>query len=328
MRHHKNRFFITALAAAMMLSFTACDGNYEPGEGMTTYIDTGGYNGPNLSDYVNEGLDEAKENGQYTDTDYSSILADGSTTSPSQDNSNSDSSTGTVTFGSENSDNFGHDWTNSDIPGHSMSDDELNDLMEYLAAQEYTGEPYIYVQDNEPYFADEDFSYTDAFEFYSELDNLGRVQYAYASLDESLMPADDEERGDISSIKPTGWVQAKYEGIGNGDWLYNRCHLIAWALAGENDNERNLMTGTRYFNVEGMLPFETQVMAYIDENPDNHVLYRSTPVYAEDDLLAKGLLLEAYSIEDNGELSFCIYLFNVQPGIDINYKTGESQKIM
>lgn len=146
-------------------------------------------------------------------------------------------------------------------------------------------------------------------------------------MNKSLIPPYKEEREDISSIKPTGWVQEKYDSIGNGGWLYNRCHLIAWSLAGENDNERNLMTGTRYFNVEGMLPFETQVLDYIDDNPENHILYRATPIYEDEGLLAKGLLLEAYSIEDDGKLSFCVYLFNVQPGIDIDYQTGNNKLI-
>lgn len=196
--------------------------------------------------------------------------------------------------------------------------------LEYLADLEYGGRPYTVINDNVPYFTNEDLILTDAFESYSSLDVLGRAQQAFASLDESLMPAEGEERGDISSIKPAGWQQAEYGFIGGG-WLYNRCHLIAWALAGENDNEKNLMTGTRYFNVEGMLPFEMQVLEYVDKNPDNHVLYRATPVYDGDGLLAKGLLLEAHSIEDGGELEFCAFLYNVQPGVAIDYRTGKNR---
>ena len=199
----------------------------------------------------------------------------------------------------------------------------FDDIMEYLTELEYEGDPYVYINDDIPYFTDKDLKLTYAFEEYSNLDDLGRTGQAFASLNESLMPK-GEERGDISSVKPTGWVQNKYDSISDGGWLYNRCHLIAWSLAGENDNKLNLMTGTRYFNVEGMLPFEMQALEYIGENPDNHLLYRATPVYDDDDLLAKGLLLEAYSIEDEGELQFCVFLFNVQPGISIDYSTGDN----
>ena len=135
-----------------------------------------------------------------------------------------------------------------------------------------------------------------------------------------------EERGTIGNIKPSGWNQAKYEGVidSKPPYLYNRCHLIAYCLTAENANEKNLITGTRYMNVEGMLPFEEQVAKYLDQN-DNHVLYRVTPVFDGDNLVASGVLLEAYSVEDNGEgVCFCVYCYNVQPGIEIDYKTGES----
>ena len=139
------------------------------------------------------------------------------------------------------------------------------------------------------------------------------------------MPADDEEREDITSIKPTGWRQKKYENIIEGGYLYNRCHLIGWQLTGENDNEQNLITGTRYMNIEGMLPFENKVANYIKENSKNHVLYRVTPIFEGDNLLASGVQMEAYSIEDDGVgICFNIYAYNVQPGINIDYKTGES----
>lgn len=263
--------------------------------------------GPSLADYVNAGLKEAEEKGIYKETDYSSIRTDGSSAGPKQDISGSKQNN-VSDIGSE----------------YDISKDM--ELIEYLTQLEYEGEPFVYVNDNIPYFTDEELSQTSAFEFYSELDEFGRTQYAYASIDETLMPAEDEERGDISSVKPTGWIQKKYDGIGNDDWLYNRCHLIAWSLAGENDNECNLMTGTRYFNVEGMLPFEMQALDYVDDNPKNHLLYRATPVYDEDDMLAKGLLLESYSIEDEGELQFCVFIFNVQPDISICYSTGDSKK--
>ena len=137
------------------------------------------------------------------------------------------------------------------------------------------------------------------------------------------MPKDGEERESISNVKPTGWKQAKYD----GEYLYNRCHLIGYQLSNENANEKNLITGTRYFNVEGMLPFENQVADYLHQNPQNHVLYRITPVFEGNNMLAKGVEMEAYSIEDKGEgICFHVFVYNVQPGIEIDYATGESIK--
>lgn len=310
MKRLKSRFLALSAAVLMLFSLTGCEDytsweeNRTQGDQSVTYIDTSGWErqeGSSLADYVNQGLKEADENGFYHETDYSSIRTD----------------------------NFGQSEQNNNheqATGQEQQTLTRLAMIDKLAEKEYDGKPYIEVNNNVPYFAEEDFNYTDAFEYYSDLDSLGRTQYAFALLDETLMPPDGEERGDISSVKPTGWVQAKYDSIGNGGWIYNRCHLIAWALAGENDNKKNLMTGTRYFNVEGMLSFEIRALDYLDDNPGNHLLYRATPVYEEDGLLAKGLLLEAYSIEDDGELSFCVFIFNVQPGIIIDYQTGESRK--
>ena len=162
------------------------------------------------------------------------------------------------------------------------------------------------------------------FELYSPLDELGRCQSAFANICTDTLPT--EPRGDISSVYPTGWEQEKYEGVDQG-WLYNRCHLIAYSLAGENANECNLITGTRYLNTEGMWPVEETVLNYVRENPDNHVLYRITPVFEGDNLLASGVLMEAYSVEDNGSgVQFCVYCYNVQPDVTIDYATGESFK--
>lgn len=187
----------------------------------------------------------------------------------------------------------------------------------------YSGQPYVEVNDNKPFFEDEDIG-TISFEQYSNLDSLGRCGVAYANVNRALMPT--EERGKIGNIKPTGWVQEKYEGIVNSNppYLYNRCHLIAYCLTAENANEKNLITGTRYMNVEGMLPFEEQVAKYLDQN-NNHVLYRVTPIFKDNNLLASGVLMEAYSVEDNGAgVCFCVYCYNVQPGIEIDYRTGKS----
>lgn len=188
-------------------------------------------------------------------------------------------------------------------------------------AAPYADRPYVAVNDNIPYFSESDLT-TESFEAYSDLDDLGRCGTAYANICTDLMPA--EERGEIGRIKPSGWHTVKYHGIIDGNYLYNRCHLIGYQLAGENANEQNLITGTRYLNVEGMLPFEDQVADYV-KTTGNHVLYRVTPIFEGENLVASGVLMEAESVEDQGAgLQFCVYVYNVQPGIAINYLTGES----
>ena len=185
---------------------------------------------------------------------------------------------------------------------------------------EYEGNPYIEIENNIPNFTEEDYK-TESFENYAELDSLGRCGVAFANLSKETMPKEGDERGDISSVIPTGWVQQKY----NGEYLYNRCHLIGYQLSNEDANPQNLITGTRYFNVTGMLPFENEVANYIEENEDNHVLYRVTPNFEGNNLLASGVQIEAYSIEDKGQgICFHVYIYNVQPGVTIDYATGES----
>lgn len=186
---------------------------------------------------------------------------------------------------------------------------------------EYSSEPYVEINKNIPYFDEEDYT-TEAFEKYSEWDSLGRSGVAFANICKETMPKDTEERGDIGSIDNlSGWVQKEYD----GSYLYNRCHLIGWQLSAENANKENLITGTRYLNVEGMLYFENLVADYIKANDNNHVLYRVTPIYENDNKLASGVQMEAWSVEDNGKgLHFNVYCYNVQPGIVIDYKTGES----
>lgn len=185
----------------------------------------------------------------------------------------------------------------------------------------YTGNPYTIVNDNEPEFDESDFT-TEAFETYSDLDNLGRCGVAYANICKELMPT--EKRGKIGMIKPSGWHTVKYPKIVKDRYLYNRCHLIGFQLAGENANEKNLITGTRYLNVDGMLPFEDEVAAYVKET-GNHVLYRVTPVFDGDNLVASGVQMEAESVEDSGEgVKFNVYCYNIQPGIGIDYTTGDS----
>lgn len=187
---------------------------------------------------------------------------------------------------------------------------------------EYSGQIYVKINNGKPYFTEEDYI-TESFEKYSDLDEKGRCRVAYANICKEIMPPDGDQRGDISSIKPTGWVQRKY----NGEYLYNRCHLIGHQLSDEDANELNLITGTRYFNVNGMLPFENKVADYIEKHKNNHVLYRVTPIFKGNNKLASGVEIEAYSVEDRGkEICFNVYVYNVQPGITINYETGESEE--
>lgn len=188
---------------------------------------------------------------------------------------------------------------------------------------EYSGEPYIPVNRNVPDI-ELPKSYSEgveSFELYADLDGLGRCGTAYACIGTDIMPT--TARGEIGQVKPTGWHTVKYDGV-DGKYLYNRCHLIGYQLTGENANPQNLITGTRYFNTIGMLPFEDEVADYIRET-GNHVLYRVTPYFENSDLVAKGVLMEALSVEDAGDgISFCVYVYNVQPGITIDYGTGDS----
>lgn len=223
--------------------------------------------------------------------------------------------------------------------GDSFSGTASVGTQNYLASIDYEDEePATILNDNVPCFTEEELEFakniavnsnvidnTKAYSSFSDLDGLGRVGMAYAVLNKATMPSDDVIRGDISTVYPTGWKQTQYSWIDNGGWLYNRCHLIAWSLTGEDDNKKNLMTGTRYFNVEGMLPYEIEILQYLNQNPERHVLYRATPVFSGSELIARGLLLEAWSIEDEGTLSFCVYVHNVEPGVDINYWTGASK---
>lgn len=185
----------------------------------------------------------------------------------------------------------------------------------------YSEDGYVVINDNIPDFTEADFT-TEAFESYSDLDYLGRCGVAYANLGQELMPTED--RGNIGHVYPSGWHSVQYDNVEGGS-LYNRSHLIGFQLAGENDNECNLITGTRYMNASVMLPFENMLADYIHET-NNHVLYRVTPVYEGDNLVASGVQMEAMSVEDNGEgICFNVYIYNVQPGIEIDYATGESR---
>lgn len=183
--------------------------------------------------------------------------------------------------------------------------------------------PYVIINNNEPNFPEEDFN-SNSFEKYSELDSLGRCGVAYANVSKETMPT--EARGEISKVKPTGWHTVKYDCV-EGKYLYNRCHLIGYQLTAENANKQNLITGTRYLNVDGMLPFENQVAEYVKQE-NGHVLYRVIPIFEGNNLVPNGVQMEAESVEDKGEkVKFNVYAYNVQPNIKIDYLTGNSELI-
>lgn len=206
-----------------------------------------------------------------------------------------------------------------DGKGSDSATQSLDNLMDHAA---YNGEPYVELNDNVPNFTTREKNNTKAFENYHRLDALGRCGTAYANICKELMPT--EKRGVIGMVKPSGWHTVKYDVV-DGKYLYNRCHLIGFQLAGENANKKNLITGTRYLNVDGMLPFEDEVADYVKDT-DHHVLYRVTPVFKGDNLVAEGVEMEAYSVEDKGKgICFHVFVYNVQPGVTIDYATGESR---
>ncbi len=191
------------------------------------------------------------------------------------------------------------------------------------ALPKYTGEPYTVLNGNNPYMTIADAQRGD-FETYAELDSLGRCGVAYANVSPAIMPT--EKRGPIGMVKPSGWHTVRYDDLVEGKYLYNRCHLIAYQLAGENANKKNLITGTRYLNNVAMLPFENAVASYVKKT-GNHVLYRATPVFVANELVARGVVIEALSVEDNGDgIRLNVFCHNVQPGVEINYATGESKR--
>lgn len=207
---------------------------------------------------------------------------------------------------------------NTELSGEKDTGSPEQSSFDLSQVPAYSGEPYVVVNNNIPFFKDSDLT-TEVFEKYSDLDSLGRCGAAYANVCQEIMPT--EKRGAIGMVKPTGWQTVKYDWV-DGKYLYNRCHLIGYQLSGENANEKNLITGTRYLNVDGMLPFENLVADYVHET-DHHVLYRVTPVFENSNLVASGVLMEAQSVEDDDVL-FCVYCYNVQPKVTIDYATGES----
>ena len=208
-----------------------------------------------------------------------------------------------------------------DITAQSASDYVNYDLSNI---PDYDGKAYVELNGNVPEFSESEKTYSESFEEYGKLDSLGRCTYAVSCIGKDLMPT--EKRGSIGSVKPSGWHISKYDFV-DGKYLYNRCHLIGYQLTAENANERNLITGTRYLNVEGMLPFENDVADYI-EITNNHVYYKVTPIFEGNNLVANGVQMQAYSVEDNWQgISFNVYCYNVQPGVAIDYATGDNQAV-
>ena len=222
---------------------------------------------------------------------------------------------------------FIYGYINQNVDNFNTESIQQETIIDIEEIPEYSSNPYVEINNNIPDFKEEDYT-LEPFENYSEYDKLGRSGVAFANICKEIMPKEGEERGEIGNIKDlSGWVQKRYDNLIKDKYLYNRCHLIGWQLAGENANKKNLITGTRYLNTEGMLPFENEVAEYLNNNENNHVLYRVTPIFEGDNLLASGVQMEAWSVEDSGKgIHFNVYCYNVQPGIVIDYATGESHE--
>ena len=260
----------------------------------------------NIDSSYSETTDNSSDKKTSSEKDTSSSFNSSDTTS------NASSSTNTSTSSNSNTSNKNP----SVVVNGSASAVKLSSI------PAYSGSAFVYVNNNQPNFSADELT-TVAYESYSSLDSLNRCGVAIASCGTEIMPKEDEKRGSISNVYPSGWEQAKYDGI-SGGYLWNRCHLIGWQLSAENANRKNLITGTRYMNINGMLTFENMVADYIKET-GNHVAYRVTPIFDGNNLVCSGVQMEAYSIEDNGDgICFNVYCYNVQPGININYATGES----
>lgn len=274
------------LSLAMLLSFAGCDlDNYDYSDGSTSTPSTT--------------ISNTKDD--------TSNTTDTTSQEESKPTTNSSTQTSTTSEKPNNSQSVGTGTTKAVDPSTLPA---------------YSGTAYTIVNNNQPNFSAAELT-TKGYEKYSSLDSLGRCGVALASCGKEIMPGANEERGSISSIKPTGWVQKSYSGV-SGGYLWNRCHLIGWQLSAENANRKNLITGTRYMNINGMLPFENMVADYIKET-GNHVAYRITPIFEGENLVCSGVQMEAYSVEDDGDgICFNVYCYNVQPGITINYSNGDS----
>ena len=263
-------------------------------------------------------MSETSDNPDSGGSSYSETLSDTSDTSSTTDNTTN----GTSSTDDASSVTTEDSTTSSTTSKPSSVGNGTATPVDLSSIPAYSGNAFVTINNNKPSFSSAELT-TKGYEKYSPLDSLNRCGVAIASCGKEIMPGANEERGSISSIKPSGWNQAKYDGI-SGGWLWNRCHLIGWQLSAENANRENLITGTRYMNISGMLPFENMVADYIRET-GNHVAYRITPIYKGNNLVCSGVQMEAYSIEDSGEgIEFNVYCYNVQPGININYADGSS----
>ena len=306
---YRSRLALIALLLALSTLFTSC--NLLGGSDVTSTQETTLADAPSTesspSDTPSNSDDsEQKDIGHYTDEPSEPTETEPSETEPSETELSETEPSETEPSETEPSET-------------EPSETEPSDGFDYADVPAFSNQSFAEINSNVPCFTQSDYT-TKSYERYSPLDVLGRCGIAMACIGKDIMPT--EERGDISSVKPTGWVQASYDGT----YLYDRCHLIGFQLTGENANKQNLITGTKYFNVAGMLGFENMVADYIKET-NNHVLYRVTPVFVGNELVARGVLMEAWSVEDNGDgICFNVFVYNVQPGVAIDYATGESQE--
>lgn len=298
MKNLKKRSLAIILAALMCLAvfITGCESNNDDTSALST-------NAPATNASTNASTDASTDASTNASTNAST---DASTNAPAEDTAQQTQDVQT------------------DAPGDDYSD-PITPPATYkpeFTVADYKDKAYVPVNNNEPFFTKDELT-TVAFEYYSEFDSLGRCGYVFSCVGKETMPTD--KRGDIS-YKPTGWEQNTYSFV-DGGALYNRCHLIAWQLTGENNNKQNLLTGTRYMNVQGMIPFEDMVASYVKET-GNHVMYRVTPIFDGNNLLADGVLIEGWSVEDEGEgVCFCVFSYNVQPGVQIDYATGKNNEV-
>lgn len=311
---------VIALPIFLTILVEAPIGSTNPQTETNLTVDEGTVDGSDSPDSTSTGTDSADINGGANALDYSGGNTDGAELPGT-------SATDTASTGTDGTDSLS---TSETAPGGAQEGASPSSQEEFANSWEqaftlndvpaYSGELYTVINDNIPFFPKSQ-NATESFERYAELDSLGRCGTACANVGKDIMPT--EPRGEIGQVRPSGWHTVKYDGI-DGNYLYNRCHLIAYQLAGENANERNLITGTRSFNASGMLPFEEMVGDYVRET-DHHVLYRVTPMFRGMNLVADGVLMEAWSVEDNGAgICFNVFVYNVQPGIVIDYATGDS----
>ena len=328
MKFTKSFIAIIALLMALCLTFAGCDSYVSSyNDQVAASPDAVAPEKPNADNDANDDPANKGDATQITEDlteDRNENTDDTGNNNNNNNNDNNNNDNNNNDNNNNNTDDTGNN-NNNDNNNNNNNDDASpykDPICDLLGLPYYSGNPWVAVNGNKPAFTSEEIT-TKAYEFFSELDNLGRCGYVMSCVGKELMPT--ESRGDIGHIKPTGWVQKQYDGnLVSGGSLYNRCHLIGFQLTGENDNKKNLITGTRYMNWDGMVEFENMIADYVKET-GNHVMYRVTPMFYENELVARGVHMEAYSVEDNGEgISFNVYAYNIQPGIVIDYATGNN----